>query len=409
MSDAAGALRLFVPGRIELFGKHVDYAGGPSLTCAIGEGITAEIEPLAAPVLEVTDTTTGRAARVPLRRDARPGGAHGGTYVAAVVRRLCRDFGPLRTGARVRTTSSLPRSAGLSSSSAFITLLTIALAEVNGLRERPAWKAHIRTALELAEYCGAVEMGGPFGDGFSAGERGVGTRGGAQDHVAILCNEAEKVGAFSYLPAGVVGRATFPAHWCILVGVSGVRATKTGGARDDYNRASDLVRSLLALWNAATGRADISLAAALASSEDATDRMTRMASATNDAPRYLKRIEQFRAETARIVPAALVAISSGDGAALGRLSVESQQRAECALENQIPETKFLTRAAMDAGAHASTAFGAGFGGAVWAIADAARSGEVRERWSGAYAKAFPGRAGKAAWLDLRPVAGVAWP
>ena len=43
MSDVAR--RLFVPGRIELFGKHVDYGGGPSLTCAIGEGITAEWEP----------------------------------------------------------------------------------------------------------------------------------------------------------------------------------------------------------------------------------------------------------------------------------------------------------------------------------------------------------------------------
>lgn len=406
MSDP---LHLFVPGRIELFGKHVDYAGGPSLTCAIGEGITAEIEPLATPVLEVTDTTTGRSARVPLRRDARPGGAHGGTYVAAVVRRLARDFGPLRTGARVRTTSTLPRSAGLSSSSAFITLLTMALAEVNRLRDRAAWQEHIPTDLEFAEYCGAVEMGGPFGPrGFSAGERGVGTRGGAQDHVAILCNEAGKVGAFSYLPAAVVGRASFPAHWCILVGVSGVRATKTGGARDDYNRASDLVRALLGHWNRSEGRTDHSLAAALGSSRDALSRMTRLASVTDEAPRHLARLQQFCAETGRIVPAALTAISGGDGAALGRLGVESQQLAECALGNQVPETKFLARAAMDAGAHASTAFGAGFGGAVWAIADVARAEEVRATWRATYERAFPARAARSAWLTLRPVAGAGW-
>lgn len=407
MSDV---LPLFVPGRIELFGKHVDYGGGPSLTCAIGEGITAEIEPLAQAVLEVTDTTTGRTARVPLKREARPGGAHGGTYVAAVARRLARDFGPLRTGARVRTTSTLPRSAGLSSSSAFITLLTIAVAHVNGLRERASWRANIRSPLELAEYCGAVEMGAPFGsNGFSRGERGVGTRGGAQDHVAILANEAGKVGAFSYLPATLVGRATFPAQWCILVGVSGVRATKTGGARNDYNRASDVVRSLLALWNGATGRADVSLAAALESSADAVERLTRSASQANDAPAYLARIEQFRAETGRIVPAALAAISAADGAALGRLAVESQQRAECALRNQVSETKFLARAAMDAGAHAASAFGAGFGGAVWAIADAATAEEVTARWRETYGRAFAQRAARAAWLKLRPVAGVAWP
>lgn len=401
-------LRLFVPGRIELFGKHVDYAGGTSLTCAIGEGITAEIEPLATPVLEVSDTTTGRTARVPLRREARPGGAHGGTYVAAVARRLARDFGPLRTGARVRTTSTLPRSAGLSSSSAFITLLTIAVAEVNGLRDRASWRTNIRSPLDLAEYCGAVEMGGPFGD-LSSGERGVGTRGGAQDHVAILANEAGSVGAFSYLPATVVGRATFPARWCILVGVSGVRATKTGGARNDYNRASDLVRSLLAQWNSRTGRADASLAAALESGPGARDEMERIASTADEAPRYLARLEQFLAETWRIVPTALGAISGADGAALGRLAVESQQRAECALRNQIPETMFLARSAMHAGAHAASAFGAGFGGAVWAIAEAAEAEAVTARWRAAYARAFPSRAAKSAWLALRPVAGVAWP
>src|SRR5690606_26031528 len=99
----------------------------------------------------------------------------------------------------------------------------------------------------------------------------------------------------------------FPAHWCILVGVSGVRATKTGGARDDYNRASDLLRSLLGLWNDSTGRADLSLAAAIESSPDALERLTRLASQANDAPAYLARIEQFQAETGRIVPAALAA------------------------------------------------------------------------------------------------------
>ena len=398
---------LFVPGRIELFGKHVDYAGGPSLTCAIGDGITAEFEPLQKPVLEVTDTTTGRSARVALRRDARPGGAHGGTYVAAVVRRLARDFAPLKTGVRIRTSSTLPRSAGLSSSSAFVTMLVIAVAEANHLRERSAWRKHVPDALALAEYCGAIEMGAPFGP--FAGERGVGTRGGAQDHTAILCNEAGTVGAFSYLPATLVGRAPFPEHWTILVGVSGVRATKTGGARDEYNRVSDLVRSLLVRWNGETHRADLSLAAALGSCPDASEHMVRLASHTDEAPLHLARLEQFLAETRRIVPGALAAIGAGDGAALGRLAVESQQRAECALRNQVPETEFLARTAMHAGAHAASAFGAGFGGAVWAIVDTDDAHEVESKWSAEYAREFPARASRAAWLRLRPGPGVAWP
>lgn len=403
MSDGV----LFVPGRVELFGKHVDYGGGPSLTCAISAGIRCEWEAITRPVLEVEDITNGRRARLPLRRDTRPGGAHGGTYVGAVARRLARDFSPLKVGVRVRSTSTLPRSSGLSSSSAFVTMLVLAVAEANRLRERRAWRDHLSSPLAFAEYCGAIEMGAAFGP--FAGDHGVGTRGGAQDHVAIVCNEAESVGAYRYLPAERVGRADFPSHWSLLVAVSGVRATKTGGARDDFNRAADVVRGLLTIWNRATGRLDPSLGSALRSSPDAPDRLEALARNAPDAPWYLARIEQFRAETERIVPQALEAFATADGAALGRLAVESQQRAESALRNQIPETMFLARAAMDAGAHAASAFGAGFGGAVWAAVDTAQADAVTARWKASYASSFPNRVGKAEWLLLRPAQGVRLP
>lgn len=397
---------LFVPGRIELFGKHVDYGGGTSMTCAITEGITAEVEPIETLVIDLEDARTGKRSRIPLRRDARPGGAHGGTYIAAVARRLTRDFHPLRRGVRVVSSSSLPRSAGLSSSSAFVTLLTMALAEANGLTERPEWRTYLGDRLRVAEYCGAIEMGAPFGPW--PGERGVGTRGGAQDHVAILCNEAGMVGAYRYLPAALVGQATFPRHWVILVGVSGVRATKTGGAQADYNRAADLVRGLVARWNAWTGRDDASLAAALASAPDAAQELERLAQRFDEAPWALARLAQFRRETDAVVPGALAAISAADGEALGRWSVESMQGAETALRNQVPETSFLARAAMACGAHAASAFGAGFGGAVWAVADAAAAPEVLERWQAEYRKAFPARAAKAEWMTLAPAAGLRW-
>lgn len=398
--------RLFVPGRIELFGKHVDYGGGISMTCAINEGITADVEPLDVPVIDLEDGRTGRRARVPLRRDARPGGAHGGTYIAAVARRLSRDFGPLNRGVRLVSVSTLPRSAGLSSSSAFVTMLTMAVAEMNELTERPEWQQYLGTRLALAEYCGAVETGGAFGPW--GGERGVGTRGGAQDHVAILCNTAGRVGAYGYLPATLIGEATFPKCWALLVAVSGVRATKTGGAQADYNRAADLVHGLLARWNLVTAREDRSLAAALGSSADAPSHMELLAGHSNDAPMLLARLAQFRRETSVVVPSALAAISAAEGESLGRWAVESQQGAEIALRNQVPETMFLSRAAMAAGAHAASAFGAGFGGAVWAVCDASQLEEVRERWRASYAKAYPSRAGKSEWLHLAPSDGVRW-
>ena len=86
-----------------------------------------------------------------------------------------------------------------------------------------------------------------------------------------------------------------------------------------------------------------------------------------------------------------------------------QQRAELALRNQVPETMFLARAAMGAGAHAASAFGAGFGGAVWAIVNEAEREAMTERWRASYAAAFPARAAKAEFIAARPGAGVAWP
>lgn len=398
--------RMFVPGRIELFGKHVDYGGGISMTCAIEEGITADVERLDVAVIDLEDARTGRRARVPLRRDARPGGAHGGTYIAAVARRLARDFGPLKHGVRVVSESTLPRSAGLSSSSAFVTMLTMAVAEANDFTSRPEWKQHLGSRLALAEYCGAVETGGAFGPW--SGERGVGTRGGAQDHVAILCNTAGHVGAYGYLPATLVGEASFPSRWTLLVATSGVRATKTGGAQADYNRAADLVHALVARWNAVTGREDRSLRAILEADRGFAAELERLAQRDDDAPLLLARLAQFRRETEHVVPGALAAISAADGPALGRWAVESQQGAETALRNQVPETRFLARAAMASGAHAASAFGAGFGGAVWAVCEASDAEAVRERWRAAYAKAFPTRVAKSEWLQLRPSDGVRW-
>ena len=136
--------------------------------------------------------------------------------------------------------------------------------------------------------------------------------------------------------------------------------------------------------------------------------MELLASRSDDAPMLLARLAQFRRETLQVVPGALAAISAADGEAVGRWAVESQQGAETALRNQVPETMFLARAAMAAGAHAASAFGAGFGGAVWAMCEASECDAVRERWRASYAKAFPARAGKSEWLRLAPSDGVRW-
>jgi galactokinase len=65
---------------------------------------------------------------------------------------------------------------------------------------------------------------------------------------------------------------------------------------------------------------------------------------------------------------------------------------------------FLARWARDNGAVAASAFGAGFGGAVWAMVKGHDAGRFVEAWRAAYAEAFAARSARARWIVTAPAA-----
>jgi galactokinase len=356
-------------------------------------------------MIRVRDASRRGVVQVPLLAGAER--THGtprwGSYVIAVARRFARDFPRARAGVDLRLSSTLPASAGLSSSSAFVVAVATALADENQMEDDHDWRTIVGDPLARAEYFGAMETGAPYGD--FPGDAGVGVRGGAQDHVAIVCAREESVGQFSYLPARLERRVPWPADYAIAIGVSGVTATKTGNARARYNRVADSTRALVRAWNAETGRDDVTLADALASAPDAGERLARLAAqGVGEFPGdYLgPRFAQFREEIEIVVPGVGDAFHSGDLAALGALVDRSMAMAERALRNQVPETSFLSRAARDLGAAAASAFGAGFGGAVWAMIETAQADAFLDAWRSAYVEAFPDRSASSQWLVTRP-------
>jgi galactokinase len=403
---SAGGVRTFVvPGRVELVGKHVDYAGGRSLTCAVDRAITATVTELAEPLIRVRDEGKRGFVEVPLAADVgrTHGGKRRGTYVVAVARRFARDFPHARTGVDITLRSTLPPSAGLSSSSALVVAIASALVAANPRDDDDAWSVIFGDPLSRAEYFGAMETGAPYGP-FS-GDAGVGTRGGAQDHVAIVCARDGHVGQFSYMPARLEQYVPWPAGYVLAIGVSGVRATKTGNARARYNRVSDSARALLRSWNAAPARTAATLADALASAPDAGDRLARLAAmgAEEFDGRYLgPRFAQFREEVEIIVPGTADALRESDFTKLGTLVDRSMALAITALANQVPETIFLARRARELGAVAASAFGAGFGGSVWAMIPASDAGAFVARWRAGYVASFPRREPHTDWLVTRP-------
>lgn len=389
-------LAFWVPGRIEVLGKHTDYGGGRSLLCAVDRGISALVRPREtgtpnATLVRVRDTKLGVTAEFDLAADTPPAPGTWSNYPITVARRIAANFGAPLRGADIVFWSDIPHAAGVSSSSALVVMMFLALGAVNDLASRPTYRAAIHSSDELAGYLGAVENGLDFGS--LRGSHGVGTFGGSEDHTAILSARPGAVAQYSFCPVTFERAIALPHDVTFVVGASGVQAEKTGGALHRYNDVSRRLSAALECWRRATGRADASMGAALASSADARGRVLAALGDARDADyppaSLIERVEQFDTESNDIIPAAAAALARGDLAAFGTEVARSQAGAERALHNQIPETIALVRRALEFGACAASAFGAGFGGSVWALVDRARAEAFRERWADAYRTEFP--------------------
>ena len=394
----------FVPGRIEVLGKHTDYAGGRSLLCAAEQGFCLVVRARRDARVVVTDARTGQSAETALDPAVEPTRGEWSNYPATVARRVARNFPDARTGADVAFVSDLPPASGMSSSSAFMIGVFLAIAEMNGLPRDAGARSIAARAEDLAGYLATIENGSSFGT--LAGDRGVGTFGGSEDHTAILCCHPGALSQYRFSPVLHEREIPLPAGVAFVIAASGVVAEKTGAALAAYNRASRSAQRVLELWRAATGRADATLEGAARSGPDAADRMRDVLDASNDdefTPAALrKRFEQFRAESLDIVPAAGDALSCGDLTRFGRLVDQSQEGAEAWLGNQIAETITLARTARECGAVASSAFGAGFGGSVWALVSASEVPRFLAAWSAAYQSAHPRAASRASFFETHP-------
>ena len=397
LSDTQNAGAAFVPGRIEFLGKHTDYCGGRSLVCTVDRGIVIVFAPRTDSTIAITLAATGEHAEFPLDPNLTPSEKGWTNYPMTVARRVARNFPTARTGMELIVDGDLPQAAGLSSSSAFVVATFLAISAVNRLEETPEYKSSIHSREDLGEYLGNTENGLNFGP--LLGDRGVGTFGGSQDHTAILCSKPGRLSRYGFCPVTFEGDVPIPAGLSLVVAGSGVLAEKTGAARDAYNRASLSAREVLRVWNESTGRNDPTLAAAVRSAEDAVDRMHAAIDSASDLKypaEYLRRrLTTFVTESETIIPAVTVALRDDDRATLANWIDLSQHNSEHLLGNQVPETIWLAKDAREHGAVAASAFGAGFGGSVWALVPSERAQSFAAEWIERYRKAFPTHAGMA--------------
>ena len=217
---STSAHALFVPGRIEVMGKHTDYCGGRSLLGAINKGFCVVATPrdddaVRVVTLEPSIPEADRSVTLSLvprqqsaaqaQAAALPAG-HWSNYVACTVNRVAANFPGLLRGLDMAIGCDLPPASGMSTSSAMICAVFKALAAVSGaagpgggpagapagagggLEGSARFQAFLGAPERLYEYLGCIENGQSFvcAAGVLAGDKGVGTFGGSEVLTSVV-------------------------------------------------------------------------------------------------------------------------------------------------------------------------------------------------------------------------------
>lgn len=386
---ASPSLAFFVPGRIEVLGKHTDYAGGRALVAAAERGFCIVALPRDDRRMIVIDARTGETIRFHIDPELQPQTGSWSNYPMTVARRVARDFPGACRGAAVAFCSDLPPAAGMSSSSALVAGMFLVLAEVNQLPARDEYWHNIGNKIDLAGYLAMIECGQSFGT--LPGDRPAETFSGSEDQTAIICAEPGHLSQFAFAPVEFEKLLPVPSGHVFVIGASGVMAGTTEAAKEAHRMPRRLASALVDLWRRETGRGDPHLAMALGSSADAADRLRDLLETvdvgTLNREALSNRLEQFELESETIL-AVGDALSGGELRVFGRLVERSQYAAERLLGNQTPETVFLAESARRMGAVAASSFGDGFGGSVWALVEASRADDFLTAWADEYRDRF---------------------
>ena len=367
----------FVAGRIEFLGKHTDYCGGRSLVCAIDKGFNVTFTATDNEYVTLINDDTNEVITFRIREDLPIRENHWANYPQTVAKRIAQNFKSRELiGVDINFTSNLPQAAGVSSSSALIIATFSAISKANNLPEFVEYKQNIHNEFDLANYLGCLENGYDFGG--LKGSKGVGTFGGSQDQTAIMCCKHNILSRFSFCPVRHEGDFPLSEDYVFIVASSGVIAEKTGAAKDKYNRLSLMTREICDEFDD-----DFSLAEIVEKYGVET-----VKSKLNDQD-LINRLTQFYTESFEIIPQVSELLKNGEVEKIGELIDLSHRNADKLLGNQTAETNYLQQNAREIGAIASSAFGAGFGGSVYALVKKSDAENFLHEWKTNYTAKFP--------------------
>lgn len=401
----------FVPSRIEVAGKHTDYAGGHTLVCAIHKGFLFIAGANSKHIIRmVEDAAEFPPLEFPLTDAIEPSAGSWANYPMTMAQRVAANFGAeaVLSGVDVAFSSDMAVGSGMSGSSALMMMCFSAITVINRLHERRKFRENIHDGIDLAMYLACAENGQTFRN--LAGGKGVGTFGGSEDHTAILNCSAGALSLYQYAPTVFKADAAWPSEWGLVIAFSGVRAEKTREAMEKYNLASRRASLSVSAYNSLRGKKMRNLGEIEAETRDHTTasliRDLREASRGNEPLDLPGRMQQFLTEERKTTPQAVKALLWRNLKAFGAAVNESHRASRRLLRNIAPEVDFLQKSALRLGAAGASGFGAGFGGSIFAIVHAEKSQELCKAWQKEYARRYPTRAADAAFSVTSPGPGI---
>jgi galactokinase len=311
------------PGRVNLIGEHTDYNGGLALPFAISRGITVTAEATAGDRITADAHDIGEHDEFSLAAPERTGGWR--AFVRGTVAELTGAGYALKP-CRLTIEGDLERGAGLSSSAALSTALSLALLAVAG-EDEPADRR------ELAKLCSRVE------------NDWVGAETGLLDQLASLCGGIGHAIRIDFQTLAIDPVPLELGDWTLVTLDSGAaHSIAQSGYNDRRRECRDACRQLgIETLSDATARDVDSLPEPLAS-----------------------RARHVATENAR-VDAMVRALADGDLEEAGRLLDASHASLRDDYDASVPEVEQTVAALKDAGAAGARMVGGGFGGSVLAL------------------------------------------
>ena len=347
------------PGRVNLIGEHIDYNDLPVLPMALQKEVRIALRPRDDGEVVLHNMVDGFP---PVEFEIEPAippyvqGAWG-NYAKAPANELARRFAIWR-GFEGVLESDVPVAAGLSSSSAIVNAVGLALARINEVSTETRAFANL----------------------MADAERYVGTRGGGMDQAISLGARDRCAARVSFSPLRL-RHVTVPDDWCVVVADTGKRAEKSGAAMTAYNRRREECEEALRIvsGHAATANLTEQLPTSYPELMDALDARTLVEVAEGVLQgNLLRRFRHVVTEAAR-VEEAVHRMVAADVTGFGALMDASQASLRSDFHVSSMELDELVAIAREGGAAGARLTGAGFGGCIVAVADRWTVGGVLER------------------------------